>query len=116
MDSYNWCVVKLSVYDTYNYRITNMNNKAQVSSVAFMLAIVILILALAFVPAMNETTTDVMNETNTIGEVGGLNCTSSTISDFTKATCWVVDINQAYIIGGLIAIAGVVIASRILWA
>ena len=92
-----------------------MNNKAQASAVAFMLAVVIIILALAFAFPLNDITTKTMNKTNEFGQLGGLDCTNSSISDFQKATCWTVDIGQGYFIGGLIAIAGMIIVARVMW-
>lgn len=89
--------------------------KGQASAVAFMVAVVILICALAFAPIVNEVTTKSMNKTNEFGEIGGMDCTNSSISDFQKGACWTMDITQPYFIIGLIALGGVVIAARILW-
>jgi hypothetical protein len=90
--------------------------KGQASAVAFMIAIVILICALAFAPVVNEITKKAMNDTDAdLGEVGGMDCTNTTISDFQKGACWTMDITQSYFIIGLIALGGVVIAARILW-
>ncbi len=90
--------------------------KGQAAIVALMLAVVIIIVALAFAPVVNQFTKNTMNKTsNDLGEVGGMDCTNSSISDSQKAGCWVVDIGQAYFILGMIAIAGIVIAARILW-
>jgi hypothetical protein len=80
-----------------------------------MLAIVIIICALAFAPVVNNITGSAMNKTNEFGEQGGMDCTNTTISDFQKAACWTIDIGQFYFIGGLIALAGIVIGARILW-
>lgn len=91
-----------------------MNNKAQASIVVFMLAIVIIILALAWAKPVNEQTTLAMNKTNQYGELGGMDCTATT-DNYVKAACWIVDINQGYFIGGIIAIAGLVIAAKILF-
>ena len=101
-----------------------MNNKAQASALVFMIAIVVVILALAFVKPVNEATTNAMSNT-TMTEVDagegvtgyaertGMNCTDASITDFTKAGCWVTDIGQAYFIWGVIAFAGVVAAAKI---
>jgi len=91
-----------------------MNNKGQAALYVFMLAIVVIILGLTFAYPINQITTDAMNETNSIGEVGGMNCTGTT-DNFVKAACWTIDIGQAYFIGGLLALAGVIIAARIIW-
>ena len=98
-----------------------MNNKAQLSVVAFMVAIVIILLALAFAPSVNLFTTTVMNEDleGFGGEMGnnghnGLNCGGE--DDFIEAACYVVDITQFWFIGGLIALAGVIISAKIIFA
>ena len=88
-----------------------MNRKGQVVALAFMLAIVVIILALAWAKPVNELTTMAMNETSSIG---GMNCTDTT-DNFVKAGCWTADIGQAYVIGGIIAIAGIIIAGRLLF-
>ena len=90
-----------------------MNNKAQVGNyaVAFMLAIVIIIIGVSLAHPVNEVTTMAMNETSSIG---GMNCTSTT-DDFMKAGCWTMDIGQAFFIGSLIALAGVIISARIIF-
>lgn len=89
-----------------------VNKKAQAQyAIAFMLAVCVVILGLAFAYPLNEMTTTAMNET---GELGGMNCTGTT-DDFTKAGCWTVDLGQGFFIGSIIAIGGIVIASRIIW-
>ena len=93
-----------------------MNTKAQASAVAFMLAIVIILLALSFAPILNDITTQASNKTSSdLGEVGGMDCSNSSISDFQQAACWTMDIGQSYFIIGIIAIAGMVIAARLIW-
>jgi hypothetical protein len=74
-----------------------------------MLAIVVIILALAWAVPVNQMTTMAMNETSTIG---GMNCDATT-DDFVKAGCWVMDLGQGYFIGGILAIAGIIVAGRI---
>ena len=87
-----------------------MNNKAQASVLVFMIAVVVIILALALAYPVNQMTTNAMNETS---EIGGMNCTSTT-DDFVKAGCWVVDLGQGYFIGGLLALAGLIIGARLI--
>jgi len=87
-----------------------MNNKAQASVLAFMIAIVVIILAISLAFPLNQMTTNAMNETS---EIGGMNCTATT-DDFVKAGCWVVDLGQGYFIGGLLAIAGLIIGARLI--
>lgn len=86
-----------------------MNNKAQVGNyaVAFMLAIVVILLGISLAHPVNQVTTDSMNSVE-------MNCTATT-DDFMKAGCWTLDIGQAFFIGSLIALAGVIIAARIIF-
>jgi hypothetical protein len=87
------------------------NKRSQTIALAFMLAIVVLILALAFVKPLNQMTTLAMNTTS---EIGGMDC-DNTVDKFVKAGCITADIGQAYIIGGLISIAGLIIGARLLF-
>ena len=91
-----------------------MNTKAQAGNyaVAFMLAVCLIIMGIAWASPVNEMTTAARNETS---EIGGMNCTG-TADDFVKAGCMVADIGQAYFIGGIIAIDGLIIAARIIFA
>jgi hypothetical protein len=84
--------------------------KSQTIALAFMLAIVVLLLALAFAKPLNQMTTNAMNETS---EIGGMNCTN-TLDNFVKAGCITADLGQAYIIGGLIALAGLLIGAKVM--
>jgi len=83
-----------------------MNNKGQVFFFAFMLGIVIIVLALAFAPGLKKNNEDLRSASN-------LNCGNDTISTFDKATCTVTDVTLFYFIGGLIFIAGAVITAKI---
>jgi hypothetical protein len=85
--------------------------KGQAVVLAFMIAVVIILLALAFAFPVHEITSLAQNETS---EIGGMNC-SATTDNFVKAGCWVTDISQAYFIGGLLALAGVVIGAKLLF-
>ena len=89
-----------------------MNKKGQTMALAFMLAVVVILLALAFAKPVNEMTTMAMNDTSAIG---GMNCTATT-DEFVKAACWTADIGQFYVIGGLLALAGVIIGARALFS
>ena len=88
------------------------NRKAQSAVLAFMIAVVIIFLALAFAWPVNQMTTMAMNETS---QIGGMNCTGTT-DNFVKAGCWITDIGQSYFIGGLLALAGVAIAARLIFS
>ena len=91
-----------------------MDKKAQAgnAAVAFMLALCLIILGLSFAIPINQTTTNAMNSTS---EIGGMDCNNSSISMYTKAGCLVADISQSYFIGGIIALAGVIIAAKIIF-
>ena len=89
-----------------------LGNKGQVGALVFMLAIVVIILALAWVVPVNQLTTMAMNETS---EIGGMNCTDTT-DDYVKAGCWVADLGQGYFIGSILAIAGIIIAGRLFFS
>ena len=89
-----------------------LNNKGQAGALVFMVAIVIIILALAWAVPVNEMTTLAMNETS---EIGGMNCTDTT-DDYVKAGCWVADLGQGYFIAGILALAGVIIVGRIMFS
>ena len=93
-----------------------MKTKAQAANyaMAFMLAVTVIILGLAFAFPLNEVTMNAMNN-NTGDGTDGMNC-SSTLDDFTKAGCLVTDISQSFFIGGILALAGIIIAARIIFA
>lgn len=95
-----------------------VNKKAQAGNyaVAFMLVVTIIILALSFAFPLNELTNSARNETFNGGEVGsGMNCSSSILDDFTNAGCLVSDLGQGYFIGSMMAIAGIIIAARVIF-
>lgn len=89
-----------------------MNNRGQVVVFTIMLAIVILILALAFAPVLKQFTEEA-RAPNTDSSVG-LDCANSSISNFDKAVCTSIDVSQSYFFWGLLGIAGVVIGARLL--
>ena len=99
-----------------------MNTHAQAGNyaVAFMLAVSVIIIGIALAPVLNQATTSAMSENATTlygdnSDTGnGLNCNGG-ITDFTKAGCWVLDMGQVLFIGGLIALAGTIIAARIIF-
>jgi len=86
-----------------------MNNRAQVMFFLLMVGIVIIILALALAPVVQDTITDMRdNETAYVG----LDCTNSSISQYDKATCVIADLTIFHFIVGLILLGGAVIAAR----
>lgn len=90
-----------------------MNNRGQFSFVALMLGIVIIVLALAFAPSLKYFTESAMNGTTTTAV--GLDCANASISDFNKGTCVLVDFSLPYFIIGLIGVAFLVIAAKVVW-
>ena len=92
-----------------------VNKKAQSTqyAMAFMIAVCLIIFGLAWAKPVNQLITYGMNTTSSIG---GMDCDNSSISDFTKAACITSDISQSYFIGGIMAIAGLVIAARIIFS
>lgn len=90
-----------------------MNNKGQVFFLTFMIGITIIILGLALAPAIKSFADDARApSTNT---AVGLDCANTTISDFDKGNCVLVDTINPYFIGMLIAIAGAIIGARLLY-
>lgn len=81
--------------------------KGQVIFFAFMIGLVILILALAFSPILKTFVENAMNPSN-------LDCANESISNFDKATCVVTDLSLFHFIGGLIFIAGAILTAKII--
>lgn len=92
-----------------------MDKKAQASNyaIAFMIAVCLVILGLAWAGPINEVTKLAMG--NTSEGTDGMNC-STTGDDFMKAGCLTTDITQSFFIGSLIALAGLIIAARIVFS
>ena len=80
----------------------------------FMLALTIIVLALALSGPIKETVDNARNES--YEGYYGLNCSSTTISDYDKATCVVADMSIFYFIGGLIFVAGMIIVARLVFS
>ena len=83
-----------------------MNVRGQAVFVSLMIGIVIIVLALAFAFPVKEATTNARAD---------MNCSDSTISNFDKAGCLASDLTLFYVIGGALAIAGLVIGSRVIF-
>jgi hypothetical protein len=87
-----------------------MNNKGQESIVmvifAFMLMVIIIVLALGLAFPIRQGSDVAMNTTN-------MDCTNSSIPDSTRAACYIADISPFFFIGGLVAIAGIILAAKI---
>lgn len=85
------------------------NSRGQVIFYTMMLAIVLIILALAFAPTLKIFVEDASNPDN-------LDCTNSSISNFDRTACLITDVSMFYFIGGLIFLAGAVIVARVVFA
>jgi uncharacterized protein (UPF0333 family) len=84
-----------------------MNNKrGQVVFVTLMIAMVVIVLALAFAFPVKEATTNARSS---------MDCGNTSISNFNKAGCLASDLTLFYVIGGMIFIAGVVMTARIVF-
>lgn len=83
-----------------------MNNRGQFF-LTFMLAIVVIVLALAFAPVLNVFVNDATDSNN-------LDCTNTSISIFDKTTCIITDVSPFGFIVGLIVLAGGLIGARII--
>jgi hypothetical protein len=88
-----------------------MNNKGSVVIYTMMIGILIIILALALAPAVQETISNGMNASseNSIG----LDCNNESISNFNKAACVGSDLTLFYFIGTLIFIGGLIITAKV---
>ena len=82
-----------------------MNSSGQAVFVSLMLAVVVVILALAFTTPMRQFVDDARGNSTDIQI--GMNCTSTT-DKFVQAGCIVSDISPAYIFIVLLGIAGVI--------
>lgn len=89
-----------------------MDGKGQVVFVSLMIALVFIILALAFSPVLKEFTDDARNTTSETQV--GLDCTNSSISDFDRANCLFVDYMNPLFVGFLIFAAGAIAVGRLL--
>ena len=88
------------------------HKKAQTILYGLMLSLIIIILALALAPATTNFSTIAMNNST---DNSGLNCSNSSISNYDKGACVVVDLYSAYFIGALIFIGGAVLISKIIF-
>lgn len=83
-----------------------MNKKASILIYGMMLGLVVLILALALAPSTTLFASTSMTS---------LDCSNESISNFDRATCYVIDLSPFYFIGGLIFIGGAIVTSKILF-
>jgi len=76
-----------------------------------MIAITIIVLALALAFPVKESVDNARNGTTFDGTIG-LDCSNASISDYNKGACVTTDLTIFYFIGGIIFIAGAVVAAR----
>lgn len=83
-----------------------MNNRGFVFFYTLMVGMCIIILGLAFAPAISQVVNDAMT-----------NLTCSTPSnDFDQATCWFLDTTKMLVAGGIILIGIAVIGAKVVFA
>lgn len=87
-----------------------MNNRGQVVFFVLMLGIVVVLLAMALAPIVNQVATDARNVT-TNTQVG-LDCSNSSISDYQKSQCILVDVATPYFFFGLVGIALLIMGAK----
>lgn len=87
-----------------------LNRKGQVVFYALMLGIVIVIVALALVPVVNQFTNSAMNSTSDTQV--GLDCSNQSITDYQKSQCVLVDATTPYFFFGLLGIALLVMFAK----
>lgn len=88
-----------------------MKSKGQVAFYAIMLSMVLIVLVLALAPAGKQFIDDAMNASTS--DFIGLDCSNTSISTFTHATCIITDFSLAYFFGGLLLIALGILGARI---
>jgi len=90
-----------------------MNRNGQVVFYTFMLAVVVIIIALAFAPVL-KSFTDTAREPTTDTAIG-LDCNNSSISNFDKGVCIMTDMSLPYFILALIGLAGIIIGAKVVF-
>ena len=92
--------------------MVGLNGRGQVFFYTFMLAIVVIVLAVAFAFPIKQTADEAMNA-STVNSVG-LDCSNSSITNAQKGQCILVDLTTPYFVIGLIAIAGIILGARVM--
>lgn len=85
-----------------------MNKQGQVMFLGIMLCVVVIILALSFAPANKAVVDNTMNSSN-------LDCSNTSIDNYTKATCVATDLISPYYLAIGIGIGGLILAAKIAW-
>jgi len=88
-----------------------MKSKGQMVFYAVMLSMVLVVLVLALAPAGKSFIDSAMNAST--ADMIGLDCSNTSISTFTHATCIITDFSLAYFFGGLLLIALGVLGAKI---
>jgi predicted permease len=88
-----------------------MNGKGQVVLYALMIGMCIFVLGLALIFPVKQATD---NARDTAAN-GGMDCSNSSISSYTKAACLVSDATQPYFIATVLALGGAVVGARLLF-
>jgi hypothetical protein len=83
-----------------------MNSKGQTAILGLMIGVFVFMMAMVFIDPLK----DVISEARGTSQ---LDCSNSSISDGTKATCLLVDIILPYFIAVVLAIAGAWIGAKI---
>lgn len=96
-----------------------MNNKGLITALfTIMLGVVIIILALAFAPALNNSINDVRNQTSenslTLNCFSGDGVKNNTLNDYEEANCIASDLITPAFIFVLIGVAGVIIGAKLI--
>ena len=90
-----------------------ISNKGQVVFLGLMIAVTVIVLALALAYPLKQATDSARNQSDWIGGKG-LDCSNSSISDYDKGACTIIDLTTPYFIGALIAIAGIIFVAKII--
>jgi hypothetical protein len=88
------------------------NKRGQVIFFTLMLSVVVVLLAMALIPVVNEFATGAMNGTSDTAV--GLDCGNSSISDYTKGQCVLTDAATPYFFFGFIGIALLIIGAKLI--
>ena len=89
-----------------------MNEHGQAALVTLMIAIVFIIMALAFAPPIKQFIEEARGPTTATAV--GLDCGNASISDGDKANCVAVDTLGPYFIGGIIFLGGAIAAAKVI--
>ncbi|MBW2965491.1 hypothetical protein KY342_00135 [Candidatus Woesearchaeota archaeon] len=87
------------------------NKKGQAIFYSMMLSVALIVLVLAFLPIGQSFVDSAMNQTT--GDTIGLDCDNSSISNFQKGTCDILDFSSAYVFGGMLLIALGILTAKI---